>query len=165
MGNQQSSPVSLPDLFQIEHITNVPVSHTGDTEITLLVEHTISGGKIGANGSVRIRMSGYTTGNNDVKGLLLYLSDEPNPVDATIDPAVDPYYFTFDIILHNQNDEAVQKWFTYCPDDTIVAAIFSLVSGTINTAEDTVLTIDIELSHADDSIVITSFVVEIFPKD
>lgn len=161
MSNQQSGAgVSLKDIYKVKVGTAEYVVHTGDTNETVLKSHTISGGSLGINGSVRIKVVGTSGGNNGNKTVRLKFGGQI--IAQLVAPAsVGTPGWTLFSAFYNRGVDNSQYWSYLWTNELVIALDLTAAGSLKDTSLDQVLEITGQLGNAADVIGATEFIIEV----
>lgn len=161
------SPKSA-NAFEVLENSGVEISHTGDTEMTPLKTINIPAGKIKANGSLRIELSGTSNGNNDGKSIFVGFNSGALIIDFIgLNAGASEKCWQYSIIVHNCNDESKQSvyWRGWGGTTGIVdLQCGGLIEGTLDTSNPVDIDIMCHLDDAADSIELKNTIVEVFSQ-
>lgn len=166
MSNTQSSgAVDLSEYRKILLHDGVEVSHTGDTEPTLLKTYTLPAGTLGINGSLRYIIEGFVHGGNGSTVISVEIDGE-DVFNHSIPPDIEAQPFIIKGIIFNEQAVDVNTLIAQMAYnvDKIESQYYD--SYALNTGEEN---LDIEvyggLDNADDSVHISHFEIEVMPSD
>lgn len=152
----------IQDVYKVKADTANPVMHSGDLVETTLKSYTIPGGMLGANGVIRIKATGFSNGDNNIKQYRLKLG---GVTIATLAQAANPayQYWTLLAACHNLNAENSQNWSYFWVDEATIDINRTATGTGINTANDQILEITVQLANVNDEGEIRDWTIEINP--
>lgn len=158
-GPRGNVPIRLPVVLAQ---SAVPVAHTGSTAAANLATIVIPGGSMGPRGALRVSALFSFTGSVNAKNVRALFGGGPDLFSGYTANAAGNLGAVFDRVLWNRNSETSQICVSTWGGQGSVSS--APTTGTVNSAQDQNLILQVQLALATETITLEGYLVELLPS-